>query len=194
MYCKRCKTLIPDDETICPKCNYDNSKYSQPLQELNNYALPKRILSYRKIATLLISIILISIGIITLYTTFSKADIEVDNHVQYKTFTFNDLKFKIPSTYGTSTNTIFYKNNTDINININEITSTEYDNEIKKNKPTSATLNKLEALMYQDNNTNTYLLKHNDAYYIIRLNYVSDAKIYTDDVKNDINKILNSIN
>lgn len=200
MYCRKCRNAIPDDLVICPKCHFDNAKQANnnKLEESipKNYKEPKKSDGkiIRKIATLLISVIFIAIGSLLLYETLTKAEPDINTPTTtYFTFRVDDLEFKVPSTYGTSTNTIFYKTNTDINISITEIDVKVYNEKIKNNQVSDASLNKIKTKTYSETNANTHLFKHNDKYYELKINYIDDAEIYNDKVRNEIIDIINSI-
>lgn len=191
MYCKRCRTAIPDNEVICPRCSYDNSNNNLGLDYYANNDTNNNTFARHKIATFLISCILITIGVIMLFSTFSKAKIEDDTEpkIIYSTFTIDNLSFQVPSNFGTSTNTIFYKTNSDININIKEITEDIFKDTLKKKEYIEVIINDIKMNKLDD----SYLLKLDDKYYEIKINYIDDNKIYTDEVKKEIDTIINSI-
>lgn len=201
MYCKKCKNLLPEREFICNHCKFDNffeSGYQETL-------IVKKKIKQKKqspVFSVVVLFMLVCIGVILLYsvnetkaydgydiTTTQTIKIELAKHE----FVLNDLKFIYPETFGTSTNTIFYKKNTDININIREITLEEYNTMINSNDILDAFIKTIPTKTFAGDNYYSHLLIYNSKYYDIKVNYVSDPYSFTEDLQKSISDIINSI-
>ena len=125
MYCRKCHTLVPDEELICKNCGFDNSTQEDILEETKEIVLNPKVIKAKedkrkvKKISLLIIVLFIITGVCFYIINDSKHDettkIETnqDDTINYdKEFNFNNLKMNYPSSlFGASKNTIFYKSN-----------------------------------------------------------------------------------
>lgn len=203
MYCKKCKTLLKDNETTCPNCLFDNVENIDTTKELENIStsVNKSKNQSPNILPIIILLFLLSIGIVCIYLIKdSKAsddkiltEVPTTLKITKKKFKFNKLVFNYTDNFGTSKNTIFYKNNTAININFKNITNEEYNNIINANECLDYKLGTIDTKTYAGDNFYSYVFIYQDEFYEITVNYVNDITIYNESMQLEISQILKSI-
>ena len=201
MYCRKCKNLLPENEFICNHCKFDNffeSAYQDTLREKKNIKTNNQ----SSVFSVVVLFMLVCVGVIMIYSisetkayegeiplTTNTIRVSVEKH----TFKFFELEFSYPDTFGTSRNTIFYKKNTDININIKEILETEYNDLINSNDCLDSIINDINTKTYAGDNFYSYAFTNNKKFYELRVNYINDPYYYNEDIQLTISDIINSM-
>jgi hypothetical protein len=119
------------------------------------------------------------------YTTTTTKEV-----VNTKEFKVGNLRFYYPEEFDVDNNTIFLKDNHDINIVFNIIDEETYVDLLSNNELLDTELNDIEAETYANENNYGYLLDIKNTKYHIVINYTSDI---TEENQTQINKILKSI-
>lgn len=203
MYCKKCKNLLPENEFICDRCHFDNFFE----KELSDDLIIKRTSPKKNNSSLFSVVVLfciLVIGVIFMYsigetkaisdekiTTITTEQIMVKER-NYD-FVFSNIKLSYSQLFGNSSNTIFYKNNTDINITINTITIEEYNNILNSNDCLDSKIGSVPTKTYAGDLFYSHIFALDNSYYEIQVNYVNDFNIYSESLQKEITKILNSI-
>ena len=67
MYCRKCHTLVPDEELICKNCGFDNSTQEDILEETKESVLNPKVVNAKEVKRKVkkISLLIIVIFIIT---------------------------------------------------------------------------------------------------------------------------------
>ena len=206
MYCKKCQTLLEEDNMICPKCKFDN-KHNVITKNKNDLAnLDKELKEERKnknyiFPTLITLAIFALCGLILYSIKDTKSDLKeepitttkivVENELKNE-FKFNNIKLKYTDNFGSATSTIFYISNAAINITFRNIELVEYQQLLEANECLDSKLGDISAKTYATDNSYSYLFMLDDEYYHITVNY-SNSNDMTEQITNEINKILNSI-
>ena len=192
MYCKKCHHILEMGSSICPNCHYDNSINEN--DNLNNFNDDYKKNNKKS------EIIKITLTIALLTLTKANDNNETITTQSYTSieelhkYSFESLSVYYPDSFGSTNSTIFYKDNSNINITFSIITDDEYSAIINSNEVLDATLNSnINVKTYANNNSYGYLLDYNNSKYNIVINYVNDKTIYTEEVQTSIGKILNSI-
>lgn len=188
MYCKECNSLLNENDSICPNCGIDNKEITEETTEiyLDKISNPKEYKNNKNSKTLIFILILIlGLGIISLYI-FKDSKKENQNDCSTTTtttttaklseFKFNNLILEYnKEKYGTSSNTIFLKENNNINININEITEENYMEIINSNDAIDDLLGTIETKTFANLELNSYshIFSYDEKYYLIEVNYDS---------------------
>lgn len=202
MYCKNCKNLLPENEFICDRCHFDNVFE----KIINNDLNIKKTSSKKKNSSFFSVVVLfciLVIGVVFIYTIGETKAISIENIVTTNTtvvienkkteFKFKDLVLSYSSLFGNSSNTIFYKNNTDINITINTILEEDYNNILNGNDCLDSLLGEINTKTYAGELFYSHIFKVNETLYEIKVNYVNDINVYNESLQNEINRIINSI-
>lgn len=205
MYCKKCHQLLENGNTICPNCNFDNSKDENTLLQISSKVKTNK-QKNNKQPTIFIIIIIITISLVLILNSFItntrakyESNITSPSNItttieKYNIFQYDNIKLSYPNTFGSTTSTIFYKDNSNINITFNKINDEEYNNIINSNEILDAKLNtNIETKTYATDTSYGYLLNINNIKYNIIVNFIKDKTIYTEDIQSSISKILNSI-
>lgn len=211
MYCKKCHTLLEESSAMCPNCYYDNNLDIQNDQTMEFKAIKiegmnkKPKINIRPI-TIIIFIMLICATLIIIYMIKDKKNIHnkeitttiittTVNNANYNSFKYKNIEMKYSDNFGASANTIFYKQNSNINIEINTIDETEYNNILNLDETEILTdkLGNIETKTLANENNYQHLFIYNNEYYNIKVNFISDDNIYDGNAQMEISKILNSI-
>lgn len=197
MYCKRCKNLLPENVYICNNCNFDNSLYYEYKNTLKSNKIKKK--KQNSSFSVVALFILVCLGVVTFYSfndnmTYGKVLSTPPKEVIVKknNFVYQHFKFSYPENFGTSTNTIFFKNNTDINIKIKEITVDDYNTELNSHDFLDTYIKSIPAKTYAEDYKYGYLFIYNNKYYDISVNYINDGT-YTELIQLTISNIINSL-
>ena len=197
MYCQKCNRLLYEDNYICPKCGFDNRiriSKKKPLEYT-----PKKHKNTKFIALIVFLCILV-IGLTAVLIKVEKKNNEnntpetINNNVDLKnSFIYKELEIKYPDNWGSSAGTIFYKDYAKINITFRNLTDTEYTTLIENNECLPSTLNKIKTQTYASTNSYAHIISTEGTYYIITVNYPDNDRIFTNEVKLEIDKILSSL-
>lgn len=202
MYCKKCNTILKSNEITCPNCNFDNTNNYNNSNDLENIANSTyNNQKTKSIMPIILLLFLLSFGITCLYlikdtkahTPIMIPTTTTEALLQTNEFIFENIILKYPDTFGSSKNTIFYKNNTAINISIKNIDATEYNNILNGNDCLDSKIGTINAKTYAGDNFYSYIFIYQNLYYDITINYINDTTIYTEDLGKTISKIINSI-
>ena len=206
MYCKKCHTLLEEDNPVCKKCKFDNdknviTKNKKDLENVSNeiYASKEH---KEYIIPMLITISVLTLGAILLYSIKdTKSDLKqepttttsivVDKETKNQ-FTFNNIKLYYTDSFGSATSTIFYIQNAAINITFRNIELEEYKQLLEANECLDSKLGEVTAKTYAGDNSYSYLFMVNDEYYQITVNYSNNHDM-TEQITNEINKTLKTI-
>lgn len=204
MYCKNCKNLLPENEFICDRCHFDNF-FEKGLSDdlIIKRTSPKK--NNSSFFSVVVLFCILVIGIVFIYSIGETKAISdqisttstTTQHILVKErifeFLFSDIKLSYSELFGNSTNTIFYKNNTDINITINTIAMENYNNIINSNDCLDSKIGEIPTKTYAGDLFYSHIFVLNNNYYEIKVNYVNDFNIYNEPLQKEISKILNSI-
>lgn len=207
MYCKKCHTLISDDEVICSSCGYDNSQEENILEETKEIILNPKIIKAKEDkmrikAIIILLLVLLVIGFIVFYilndykksdepvleqTTEEKEDL--DNE-----FLFENIAVNYPSkTFGASKSTIFYKSNNAYSIEFKTISINEYENYANSNFKNAEKLGDVSTLTYAVQNTYQHIFNVNDAYYLLIINYDEQETLENTKIQVEMLRIINTL-
>ena len=209
MYCKKCHTLLEESSSMCPNCYYDNNLdlQNEATQEFKAIKIEGMGISKTKNKlkpiTLIIILLLIGIGLIILYMVKDKNSLNekdltttivttTTEPIKAKKFNFNAIELEYGENFGSSANTIFYKNNSNINIEVSTISQEQYTNQTSI-EAIDAKLGDLDAKTIAGDLFYSYLFMHNNEYYDIKVNFIDDENVYTVDVQSEIVQILSTI-
>lgn len=201
MYCKKCKNLLPENEFICYNCNFDNFSESA-YQDTTNGKKSVKNKNQSPVFSVVVLFMLVCIGVVLFYSVNETSAFDNSEHLKNNTikiqvakkkFRYDDFVFTYPETFGTSTNTIFLKTNTDININIKELTAEQYNTLININECLDSAIKEIPTKTYAEDNSYSHLFTYNQKYYEIKVNYVNNPYSYTEDIQKSISNIINSI-
>lgn len=202
MYCKNCNSLIENNESICPNCNYDNSNIVSNESELKEIIDVKKINNKNPLLPITIMFLFLFTGIVCIYiikdtkassnktipATTTEASIILNNE-----FVLSDISLKYPDSFGTSANTIFYKNNNDYNIVIKNINELEYNELINSNETLNSTLGNIDTLTFANDYTYSHIFSYKDMYYNITVNYIVKETLENTKIQLEMAKIINSL-
>jgi hypothetical protein len=205
MYCKRCHSKIEKNIINCPVCGFNNSNDFEmgktteiDIAAINGYKEPpNKNKTNPKIIFSIAIILILSILCIKSFITDTKS-YDMDKYtttttkevVNTKEFKVGNLRFYYPEEFDVENNTIFLKDNHDINIVFNIIDEETYVDLLSNNELLDTELNDIEAETYANENNYGYLLDIKNTKYHIVINYTSDI---TEENQTQINKILKSI-
>lgn len=197
MYCQKCNRLLYEDNYICPKCGFDNKIRISKKKNLEY--TPKKHKNTKFIALIIFLCILV-VGLTAVLIKVEKKNNEnnkqetINNNVDLKnSFIYKELEIKYPDNWGSSAGTIFYKDYAKINITFRNLTETEYTTLIENNECLPSTLNKIKTQTYASTNSYAHIISTEGTYYIITVNYPDNDRIFTNEVKLEIDKILSSL-
>jgi len=206
MYCKKCHTLLEEDNLVCKKCKFDNgknviTKNKKDLQNLDK-EINEEIIHKDYILPTFIVVGVLTLGALLLYSVKdTKSDLEqnpetttsiiVEKETKHE-FTFNKIKLYYTDSFGSATSTIFYIQNAAINITFRNIELDDYKQLLEANECLDSKLGDVAAKTYAGDNSYSYLFMVDDEYYNITVNY-SDSHDMNEQVTNEINKILKTI-
>lgn len=205
MYCKKCNRLIKNSSEKCPYCDFDNTvEISVITNELKEKKIEKKETNFNKRAILIISFL--AIIAVSLIVTYTIKDMKKDQPINdinntlttteekvKKTFKYQNLTMEYPENFGASSNTIFYKDNSAINIEINSITIEEYNNLIELNEHLDSKIGDFASITYAEDNSYSNLINVDDNYYHIKVNYLNDQTIYNEEIQLTISNILSTL-
>lgn len=200
MYCKKCNHLLDESKKICHHCGYDNS-----LEENNKLKEMKTAKKKTNKHSIVIMILLIFIAVtISLIITYTIKDIKKEpipnmtsstttEEMKTKKFKYDSLIMEYPDNFGVASNVIFLKDNSSINIEINKITFEEYNNYCELNEHLTSKIGEIESITFADDSYYAHLFQVDSKYYIIKVNYINDTTVYTENIQLAISKILNTL-
>ena len=205
MYCKRCHSKIEKNTINCPVCGFNNSNDFEmgktteiDIAAINGYKeTHNKNKTNPKIIFSIAIILILSILCIKSFITDTRS-YDIDNYtttttkevVNTKEFKVGNLRFYYPEEFDVENNTIFLKDNHDINIVFNIIDEETYVDLLSNNELLDTELNDIEAETYANENNYGYLLDIKNTKYHIVINYTSDI---TEENQTQINTILKSI-
>lgn len=205
MYCKGCNSLLEENNSVCPKCGLDNDTVLEETTEiyLNNITDPRKNNNKRnKFAVTLCLFFALSILVIGIYIfkDSTKAEIK-DNSTttttekvneKIKTFKFGSLRLQYPKdTYGTSTNTIFLKDDNSINIVCNNVSYEEYNTYITTNEVLDDSLGEIPTKTFANDVSYYHIFTVKDKYYLIEINHKGLET--SEETKLELSKIIKSL-
>lgn len=206
MYCKKCNTLIEKDTSICPNCNFNNDQNLDETTEIFLDRVTKEanqvVVKEKKYRTVLVLLMFLVIGISLFYIIKdSKAINDVNNITTTQQIIILNKKFKFKNiivnysdlNFGTSSNTIFYKNNNEYNINISIIDENEYNEILNTNELLDSKLGSFDTKTYASDNSYSHIFNYLDEYYLITINYPSDIKDEYAMIQSEMSKIINTL-
>lgn len=202
MYCRKCNNLLNNEEIICSKCGFDNTQdfsYTVNEKKFNNS-------SHEKNKILKLYLFMISILIISCFTClyiFSDTETSRIKNNNYKNsrevniydgeFIFHNIIIKYPSnSYGTSTNTIFYKNNNNYKIEFKFLNEKEY-NKLNYRNLLDSKLGSINTKTIETKEGYTHLFTLNNQYYIIEINYDNEDTLEGLKHQLELTKIINTL-
>lgn len=202
MYCKNCKNLLPENEFICDRCHFDNC-FEKGLSDdliIKRTSSKKNNQSFFSVVVLFCILV---IGVVFIYsideskaisdTNISSTTTTLKIEMKTSNFIFQNIKLVYPSIFGASSNTIFYKNNTDINITVNALSHEEYNNIINANDCLDSVINGITTKTYAGELYYSHVFLIDNIFYEIKVNYINDLNIYNEALQNEVNKIINSL-
>lgn len=200
MYCKKCNHLLVDEKKTCQYCGYDNSLEED--NRLKEVKIQKNDINKHSIIIIL-SLIFIAVTI-SLIITYTIKDIKKEpisditsstttEEMKTKKFKYDNLIMEYPDNFGVASNVIFFKDNSNINIEINKISLEEYNNYIELNEHLASKIGDIESITFADDLYYAHLIQLDEKYYIIKVNYVDDSTIYNENIQLTISKILNTL-
>lgn len=198
MYCKKCHNILNDDEYECQKCGYDNLFTPENSLEETEYKPQNK----KNTKSIIIGLLLVIIGVTTVYIfrgNQTMANIEeqtptiIETEELINNFEFNELTLSYSNSFGTLSDTIFYKNNNSINIEFKMLTIDEYENIINSIDTLSSKIGEIETLTYAEENSYSHIFLHNETIYNIKVNY-PDNNEFDEATRLEVSKVLNSIN
>lgn len=204
MYCKKCNRLLKNSSEKCPYCNFDNTvditKLTNELKE--NIEIKKKKNPQKQIILIIIIMFVISLFFMIIYSikdakketpleTLNKSTTTTTTNT--KIFKYNNFIMNYTDSFGISKNMIFYKDNSNINIEINTITEEEYNQFIEINECLDSKIGELSSITFAEDNSYSHLIKDENIFYIIKINYINDMTIYNENVQLDISNILNTL-
>lgn len=204
MYCKKCNRLLKNSSEKCPYCDFDNTiNITDITNELRENIKPKKKKDTQKQVILIIVLMfIISLFFIIIY---SIKDLKKDNTLnplnrsttteikKTKVFKYKNYTMNYPNNFGISKSTIFYKDNSNINIEINNINEDEYNQLKESNEYLESTIGDFNSLTFAEDNSYSHIFIDNNKYYRIKVNYLNDTSVYTEQIQLDISNILNSL-
>ncbi len=200
MYCRKCKSLLQEDNHVCLKCGYDNDTTVDLSDVVYKLNLPQK---KQRHTTVLILFFVLAVGIISFYLIKDSKAIMEDDKLSIpkstqviqdvKKLKFEDIILEYPETFGKTASTIFYKNNANIYINVDVIEANEYNNLINGNECLDSTLGSINTKTFAEEGAYSHLFMLNNKYYKLVVHYPLDDKIYTETIQLSISKILNSM-
>ena len=209
MYCKKCHTLLEESSSMCPNCYYDNNLdyQNEATQEfkaikIEGMGVSKSKAKIRPI-TFIILLLLICSGLIVFYMVKDKNSLNekdltttivttTTEPIKAKKFKFQAVELEYGDNFGSSANTIFYKNNSNINIEISTISLEEYNNLIET-EALDKKLGEVDTKTIAGDLFHSYLFTFNNEYYNIKVNFIEDTDIYNIDVQSEIHQILSTL-
>ncbi len=200
MYCKKCNHLLDDSKKVCQHCGYDNSLVED--NKLKEMKMTKNEINKHSIFIIVTLIfIAVTISLIITYTikdikkepTSNMSSTTTTEEMKTKKFKYDNLIMEYPDNFGVASNVIFYKDNSNINIEINNISLEDYNNYIQLNEHLTSKIGDIESITFADDLYYAHLIQVDDKYYIIKVNYVGDTTIYTENIQLTISKILNTL-
>lgn len=202
MYCKGCNALLNENDSICPKCGLDNNRILDETTEiyLDKISNPKEHGNRKSnMPIVIILVFILAIAIIILYI-FKDSENNVRNDVpttsttitaQLSTFKFDNLRLKYDNErYGTSTNTIFLKENNNINIVLKSITIDDYNLLINSNEILDDKLGDIETKTFASENSYSHVFLESEHYYLIQVNYTN---IDNENIQLELSRIIESL-
>lgn len=207
MYCKKCHTLIPDDEIICSSCGYDNSQEENILEETKEIILNPKIIKAKedkmRIKTIIVLLlVLLVIGFIVFYIVndYKKSN---EQHLEQTTeekedldneFLFENIAVNYPSkTFGASKSTIFYKSNNAYSIEFKTISSNEFENYANNNFKNTEKLGDVSTLTYATQNTYQHIFNVNDTFYSLTVKYDEQETLENTKIQVEMLRIINTL-
>ncbi len=207
MYCKKCHTLIPDNDVICESCGYDNSQVENVLEETKEIILNPKIVKAKedkkriKYIFALLLIVLIT-GFIVFYVVndYKKSNKQpLENTMEEKEdlakeFLFDKVIVNYPSkTFGASKSTIFYKSNNAYSIEFKTILASEYEAYINSDFKNEEKLGNINTFTYSQDNTTKYTFNALNNYYLLIVNYDEKETLENTKIQVEMLKIINSL-
>ncbi len=211
MYCKKCRKLLKDSSLVCPSCGFDNNNEFnientaelelQKIVDMQNRKTQKEQIKVVPIICVIIAMFAVLLGIHFLNEAKEKELIDNNKTTIPSTipsdkdtkFKYKKLNFIYPDSFGSTSETIFYKAYEGINIKFETIDEVQYNDYLNSADIMDTKLGDFEAKTFPGDNYYSYLLIYKKVYYLITVNYVNDVTIYTEDVQLTIHSILNSI-
>lgn len=205
MYCKKCNRLIKNSSEKCPYCDFDNTiEINVITNELKEKKIEKKETNFNKRTMLIISfLVIIAISLIVTYTIKDMKKDQSINDInstlttteekKKKTFKYQNLTMEYPENFGASSNTIFYKDNSLINIEINSISIDEYNSLIELNEHLDSKIGDFTSITYAEDNSYSNLINVDENYFHIKVNYLNDKTIYNEEIQLTISNILNTL-
>lgn len=205
MYCKKCKNLIDENNLICPKCHFDNSSPFKETSEIALKRVTKDLEQTKKttkawILPLLILILGICLTTILMYVVKDSKSLNNEHitqpvlkNLKKETFKFGDLTLQYPGIFSSSTNSIYLKSNSAINIVFKYIDLEEYNDILNSNDCLDSKIGNIITKTFAGDNFYSHIFKEKNKYYDITINYINDLNIYNESLQLDISKILASI-
>ena len=112
--------------------------------------------------------------------------------IKAKKFKFQAVELEYGDNFGSSANTIFYKNNSNINIEISTISAEEYNN-LTLTEALDKKLGEIDTKTIAGDLYHSYLFAYNNEFYSLKVNFIEDTNIYNIDVQSEIHQILNTL-
>lgn len=201
MYCRKCNNLMDDGEIICSKCGFDNNQDFNDIKE--DFGISESNDKIKKVKLYLFMIIVLIISTLICLFIFSESKpsnikSNDEKHTQEtnildNVFIFNNIKVKYPSdTYGTSTNTIFYKNNNNYKIEFKILSEKEY-NKLNVFDLISSKLGNIPTKMGDVENGFTHLFSLDNKHYLITVSYDYEDTLEGLERQLELTKIINTL-
>lgn len=205
MYCKGCNSLLEENNSICPKCGLDNNEVTEETTEiyLTNITDPRKNNNKKNkpviIICLFFALCILIIGIY-IFKDSTKAEIKNESTTtttqnvkeNNKTFKFGAIRLKYPKdTYGTSTNTIFLKDDNSINISVSNVSLDEYNTYVTANDCLDDYLGDIPTKTFANDTSYYHVFAVKDKYYLIEVNHKGLET--SEELKLELSKIIKSL-
>ena len=206
MYCKKCNTLVENEDLICPYCKFDNHEDFNETTEIYLDRISQRVNKVeekkRNYKTVIILLIFIISGVIIFYLVKDGKTLANNEEIVTTTqkivilntkFNYKNIVLSYSNeNFGASTNTIFYKNNNNYNITTSIVDENNYNDIINSNELLDSKLGDVDVKTYANEESFSYLLTHKDENYLISVVY-DNTDTDKEAIQLEISKILNSI-
>ncbi len=202
MYCKGCNSLLNENDAICPKCGLDNNKILEETTEiyLTKISNPQEQKNKKNNTPLIITLIfIIAIIIIGLYVFKDCKNTEPNptpttsttTSSQLNTFKFENLRVKYDKKkYTVNNNSIFLKENNNVNITFKNISIDEYTTISNSNELLDDKLGSVETKTYAGLNSYSHIFTVDGNFYLIDVNY---SEATNESIQLELSRIIKSL-
>lgn len=194
MRCIRCNKEINSD--ICPYCAQDNRQKLKPLS-FDNLIIEKKKRKFNNIFVI-VTFFSVILAIFIGYTIEDSKSLENDpkktkiDIVEANTFYFIAFAFSYPNDFIERDQTLYYKNNEQINIAFKTISADEASEIINTEEMIDCQVGDIKSTKYIKEDYYVYLFTYQQNYYTITVNYPNNI-LKQEDLSNALERIVMSI-